>query len=187
MTDQSAHIRFQITSADVNAFYRYYLQHSGYVRSRLRTYQFTLIFIGAILFLIFLYARPGGSEDLMRFPILLGVFLLFYAIVFFPWRFRRTYLRNLQRFYERELGSNITGTNEMRFERNVLVAGSPSGESRIPVDNLEKIVHTSTHTFLFLNEATAFIVPRERVTDGDYETFVKKADTWMAAADGDRP
>lgn len=187
MTDESARIRFQITTADVNAFYKHYLQHSGYVRRRLRTYQLTLIIIGAVLLLIFLYARSGDSGDLIQIPILLGVFLLFYAIAFFPWRFRRMYLRNLQRFYERELGASLTGANEMRFEGDTLVAGSPSGESRIPVEKLEKIVHTPTHTFLYLNEATAFIVPRERVSEGDYEAFVKEADATMAQADGNGP
>jgi hypothetical protein len=50
---------------------------------------------------------------------------------------------------------------------------TPYSESNTALEVVEKVESTDKYTFIYLNAVAALVIPRDSVSEGDYEAFVE--------------
>ncbi len=66
----------------------------------------------------------------------------------------------------------LLGTHEMTISADCLAEKTESMENMIEWSSIKKIVTMPEHTFVFVDEATAYIIPHNRIISGDRVQFM---------------
>lgn len=95
-------------------------------------------------------------------------------ILFIDWRHRKRIVKNTMRLYED--GKNITvfGRHSYRLDRETFVDETPNGQSPIKLRAVERVDTTDSATYVLISALAAFVIPKETVISGDYDTFVSE-------------
>ncbi|NIS84613.1 MAG: YcxB family protein, partial [Nitrospinaceae bacterium] len=56
---------------------------------------------------------------------------------------------------------------------------SEVGESRINWNGVTKIISAGDYTYIYIGAANAHVIPKYSIREGDYHTFVDKAQHWF--------
>jgi hypothetical protein len=128
-----------------------------------------LVAISAIMFVE--QATPSKTAiviSLVAFCVSTPIYFL--QPVFFRW----STSRQLRKIYSEPQNQALLGEHEMEIVGNELVERSGTTENRFQLKSIEKVLTSGDHTYVYTSGAQAHIVPKVRVTEGDYDAFVRK-------------
>lgn len=171
-------LRYDLTAEDLQAFRIHHARTSADSRAATAMWRYfatAIVFYGMIGILAEL-GGPGDSRHAIAFVIALAFFFGMPALA-------RMSQRGSALRYAKAHWRQV-GTHEMEALPDVLVQRGPAGEQRIPWDRLERIESHQAHAFIYLDAATALVIPSATVREGDYDAFVQALRARFAATPG---
>jgi hypothetical protein len=106
-------------------------------------------------------------------PVLMGIVIALAWVFVWPMMQQNSYHRKQIALYTESKNTTSLGRQVMEFEDDVLTVRSELYWSKIKLPVIERIEVTKTHTFMFYGTFQAFVIPKDTVRKGAYESFVK--------------
>jgi hypothetical protein len=157
-------LRYENTIDDWVAFNRYHCKNSKAVRRmQLRvtwTFAALCVLIGASAYAL------GDVTALVVCLVLAVVFVLV-----MPSAYRRNIDRNARRLYLEGANKGLDGPQLLELTDNVLVSENPLVESRMRLEIVERVVTAANYTFIYIGAVKAFVIPHDKVSEGDPTQF----------------
>jgi hypothetical protein len=159
-------IEYTNTLADVVAFARHHYDRSeGIQRSiRLQRYGGVTALAGYFIGLCFL----SGSS----FYLLVAAVTSTAWWIWIPNVLSSTYEKQVLRTYESGRNRTTFGKHRLALTPHHIEEKNEFGESRVLWPAIERVDSDAQHTFIYLGSSHAYIVPRNQVLSGDYDSFV---------------
>ncbi len=159
-------IRYDIVRNDFLAFGEHFYANSAYtyqVMSNKRWRTTAGIFIVFCIFELF-----------WRTPIFVALGFLFAAANFhlYPNSYRRSFIKHFTNYLDEGSGKGILGEHELDLTESGIVERTDFNEHNVTWQGIGKIVSTKDHTFIYVGENMAHILPRSSILEGNYESFV---------------
>jgi hypothetical protein len=157
-------IEFSIEEADVLEFCEYHNEHSEAAQAtrRRNTYGYGFGFMGFGIVFLFLGPTTLGVAFLLLGPL---------WILYWPRHVRHLYLKQAAALWREGRNPIFEGSHVLRLDDTNLVSISPSGESRMPLRTIQRVLTTPHLLLIYLGAVQAIIVPRRRVVRGDVDRF----------------
>jgi hypothetical protein len=159
-------IRYQIGLKDLAAFAQYHQEHEPEARRVSR------MFWG----LIALFVLAGAASDALRGSLSLLPWAIIFSVIFLIiFRLLRRTLpaRWAKRAYGDGSSTGAFGQHELELREDKLIERTDVGEAWNTLSSIHGIASTQNHTFIFLTSVSGHIVPRDAITEGDYDTFIR--------------
>lgn len=169
------HLRFEIEIDDILAFHRYHFAHSKSVRNQ----KFLLIGLVAAI------AIPGSliieSDINSTTRLALAVaFSVVFGIIFHV-RYGSTVEGHVKKLIAEGSNAGMFGSHELTIKKTFLVEKTDVNESRHAWSAVERVIETDDHAFIYLSSVQAHVIPKHRVKQGDYDSFIEKVREQIAA------
>lgn len=162
----TASIRYATSAEDNVAYGEHWAGGSSVAR---RTMWTSLVWTSAMtaMFFLLLHAWFGSSLYLVG-----GVIALAWVIASFPASYRKQLRRQSLGFAGE--GTEICLGKEHRLEATPagLHAVCVAADATLAWPAIQSIVVTQTHAFLTLGPARAYVIPRQRLIEGDFDAFI---------------
>ena len=98
------------------------------------------------------------------------IFALYISLI--GWFYKRNIAKNTLRVYESGKNTNVFGRRTYVLDGDVFREDCDGGMTTIKLSAVERMDSTDTATYVFISSLSAFIIPRDSVVSGDYESFV---------------
>jgi hypothetical protein len=172
----SISIRYENTEHDVVAFNRHWHDRSPGMRraKRLATWTLPLLVVAGTAVADVL----RGSVRWTPWGVVFGVFY----VPFYLHSYRRNVRQATRSYLADGRNESVLCEHELEITPEGLVERTPVSEGRTAWSGIERVDVTPDRTYVFVQTAAAHIIPRERVTQGDYESFVAAVQEAVQAA-----
>ena len=97
---------------------------------------------------------------------------------------RKSIEKHTGKLYSKRQKQLIPGERELEIEGDFLVERSQHVETKVGFEVVEKIGLSPDYAFIYIGPLRAFIIPKSKVTEGDYEGFVVEAKRRIEERDG---
>ncbi len=167
-------IKYQTVEDDYVAFNVFFSRHSPLAkRSRL----IAGVLIPAI-FIVLVLSQAIYSHDWTY--MFIGV--LFFGSLSLVILVGRSDLarRTAKKIFKEGKNKGFLGNHELEINDYGILTKSEYGEGKIAWAVIERIGSTPDYTFIFTGASTAFIVPKARIIEGDYNTFFEELNSLFA-------
>jgi len=164
-------IAFNNTFDDVLAFARFHYNNSDGIQRNVRTQRY-----GGVAVLLGYFLGLGAFGD-STFYYFIGVGLAVAWWVWIPQVLISTYQKQVTKTYENWKNKTTVGSRSLAVGDERLTEENEFGRTEIAWPAIERIEQDDDHTFIYLSAAQAHIIPKSRITDGDYDAFVTAART----------
>ncbi len=159
-------LRYETNVDDALAFQKYYYDNSPAFKHQMTKY----IAGSALLMYILIFALSVRDDvDAGIRAGLIGAGTA--ALILSPllrYRLKRRMIKMCtEGDYKRYLGER-----ELEIMPDGIISRSPYSETKLAWAAVEKIELTTEHTFIFVGSRMAFIIPHNRIEQGDYKTFL---------------
>lgn len=168
-------IRYNVSVEDIVAFNTYHCDLSPTVRRQrfivAGTIDLLLILAGAF------YAKANNQPTILVFACLFAViFTVLYWVLF-----RRCIARTTTRLITEGSTLGIVGPHELEITDSFLIERTEVNESKHAWKGLQRIVHMPDHLIIYVTALTAYVIPKQSVTAGDVDEFLRSATShWEA-------
>jgi hypothetical protein len=163
-------IRFERTMDDMIAFNDFHYSHSPFMKRFMFWYRWGgALFIFLVCTLLIQALTPGSPALFAPLLSLVGAGV-FAAIA--PSAIRRRMRKQVRKLYSE--GKNVSALGELELELTDtgLIAKSAYTETKLAWGAIERIESTPTHTFLYLSSVQAYIIPHNKIIEGDYRALM---------------
>lgn len=159
-------IEYTVRPEDLMASREYYAQSSEVMRKSSRTETFgtasTIIaFFTLLTFILYTFI-----------PFILGAIITLFWVFLWPSMQKNSYHRRQVALYAESRNVISLGRKVMDFEDDILAERSELHWSKTKLPAIERIVISKNHAFFFYGTFLGFVIPRETVQKGDFDTFV---------------
>jgi YcxB-like protein len=160
-------IEYRVEDGDIVAFLDHHSEHSAAAREirRRQTYGYAILITILVLVLWFF----GGMALAIAILVLGPVW-----VAWWPARARRLARKQAAALYPEGPNPMFDGPHVLRLDEGGLVSIAPGAESRMPLTNIQRVVETEDHLFVYVGSIQAFVVPRHRVARGDVRAFAEQ-------------
>lgn len=162
-------IEYDLAEEDLIHFNEQLFFKSEVARKKLRFSQF--IAPGFLAIVGVFYGLILGNEYAGLFTVVFAVLISIFAPYAIKWDMRRQVIH----CYTAKEKANIFGHYKLHIEPKTLVEKSPSGENAMPWADLLRIECSKNYIYIFLDIATALIIPIDKISSGSLEQFTKQA------------
>ena len=158
-------LEYTVTEDDLIRFSEFHSAHSPFVRRRRALYIFVP---SAILFFIALssYFYAGDIIGFISFGSI--------GLIWIPWAswgVRRRLRRVVRKLYREGSNKALNGRHRLRLSDDGIHSSCPTDDSTIRWTGISKIEFTPDYLYIYMTAVSAVIVPRARVTLGDFNQF----------------
>lgn len=162
-------IAYDVELQDLLTTHGMVLDRSPGVRQEVNTLR--VVCAGLALFSVSLMGWVAGREHLWIWMAGGGVGALvgFWG---FPRWYRSAILRRLRGRYSQGQGKGLLGRQRLTVESDGLRAQSEAQERLLHWEDIEGVIRTPEHVFLFVRGAGALVIPVARITGGDLTAFL---------------
>ena len=117
--------------------------------------------------------------------IALGVFAVGIVLVaFIPLRIKRNQRRVTAAIYREGKNRALFLPMTLTVDRGGLAWRSAAGSGNLKFEYIERVRQTATHLLIYLTVRNAYIVPRDGITSGDFDSFAWEVEKrWRSAMD----
>lgn len=148
-------LQYELTNQDFVDFNLNFIDTSPVMKRSLLIQRF--------IFPLLLVASPATLSDLIGvpFPILMTVFsalALLWAIFFLKW-FKSRIARKSNKLIASGKVPGVIGPHELFIEQGVISDKTSASITRY--EQIEKVIETHTHFFVYVSEVMAYIVPKK--------------------------
>ena len=159
-------LRYSTTIEDLVAFNRFHNLHSPVLMRQRRLA--TVILPVAALIAVSVMAILSRDLWSFLFPFL---FIILY-VAFLRRAYGKALDKKVRRLYSAGKNRAALGVQRLSIDEDGLRSESEVSSSTISFKGIEKIESSPTHTFIYLSALSAMIIPKDAVTEGDYEDFL---------------
>jgi hypothetical protein len=155
----------------------------------------------------FLSRSPAARRAMRRPVLLLSLYMVLAAVAFWwltraielaigilvfgfvltillPTRLRRSQRRMTVAFYREGKNRALFLPTTLTIERDSLAWQSASGAGHVKLEYIERVRQTATHLLIYLTIRNAYVVARDGVTSGDFDSFAREVERrWRNAVD----
>jgi len=166
-------IRYANTVDDLVAFIDFHAAHSTTVEQNIRLTKWTSTVLVIVLTFVALNFTIGDSGALSAkvFGALAGGVLMFIAVP----RLTRWNMRvQVGKLLREDRNKSVVGEHELEILDDGLVERTEYNENKSSWAGIERVVSTPRYTFIYITSVSAHVVPRESVSDGDYDAFTQE-------------
>lgn len=162
-------LRYNVSIDDIVAFNAYHCDQSPTIRRQ------RFIVAGTIDLLVILpgifYAKANNEPAILAFACLFAVIftVLYWAL------FHRCLARTANRLISEGSTQGIVGPHELEITNSDLIERTEVNESKHSWKGLHRIVDTSDYLFIYVTALMAHVVPKQSVTAGDVDDFLRSA------------
>lgn len=160
-------LTYTVEMPDLVVFNQYHLDHSEFVKSRRRK---------GIVLVCGIYGILGALHSLAKrsfVPIVIWSLLALLYSLWYSRATRRASPKRIQKLYGADKNKSVLCQHELELVADGIVERTPFGEHKTTFPGIEKVVQIDTHGFIFIGTMNAHVIPRERVTDGDFDTLMR--------------
>jgi hypothetical protein len=161
------HITFDVIPDDLLAFTAHHYEYSPAMRRSLRGMQIA----GAAVILLssLVLARTENSAT----HIVVGAVAAVVWIIGYPSYRRWSLMRYATRMFGEGSNNAVLGTHRLDLRDEGIACSSPNSESVVKWPAVERVVATDEYAFLYMGATQAMVIPRARVTEGNFDAFVE--------------
>ena len=163
-------IEYDLTEEDLIHFNELNFLKTESAKKKLRFAQF--IVPGILAFIGVVYGLFLRNEYAGLFTVVFAILMTFIAPYIIKWDMRR----QVMKYYTDEEKAHILGHYKLKIEPKVLEEQSPSGDNTMPWSELLRVEYGKRYVYIYLEIATALIIPVDKITDGDLEKFAEQAE-----------
>ncbi|MDR1055707.1 MAG: YcxB family protein [Prevotellaceae bacterium] len=161
-------INFDIDMDDMMSFQRHYVNtNPAMVKAkRMITYLFPLF--------ILVFGFVGFYDRYNRLDIAFIIFLIVISVlwvVFMPKLFIRLTLNRTKKILSKPGNEIMFGTFEMRFTNTGFDVKTAAANSSILWSTIPKADETRDYFYLYLSQASAYIIPKRKISNADVESL----------------
>jgi hypothetical protein len=165
-------IRYELTIDDMVVFYRYHSTHSPLYQHVITKWAVLgiatiLLFVGVLALLI------RENEILALCTLAVGIIAAGVFAFRVPAYFRARIEQTTRKAYSSEKNEKALGLRELELTDTVLISRGSFDEGSVKLESIKNVVTVEGYAFVYTSSSTAFVVPRHRVTRGDYQEFVQ--------------
>lgn len=149
-------VTYNLTEQAYMAYNLYCLTSSASMRRLLLLGQFVPPFaVMLVCALLYFTSHLSATSACLASGVTYGVFVLFY-----PGRFRRGIKRRLGKIRDEGVGREFIGEHLMELRpTGIYDAGPNDYVVQVPYANVKRVVENEGHLYVFIGEATAFVIP----------------------------
>lgn len=162
-------IEYDLTEEDLIHFNELNFLKTEAMKKKLRFAKF--IVPGILAFIGIIYGLFLRNEYAGLFTVVFAIIMTVAAPYLIKWDMRRQVLK----YYTDEEKANILGHYNLKIEPKFLAEQSPSGENEMPWAELLRVEYGKRYVYIYLEIATALIIPVDKITSGDLEKFAEQA------------
>lgn len=170
---------YTVEMPDLVAFNQYHLDHSDFVKSRRRK---------GIALVCGIYGILGTVHSLAKqsfVPIVIWSLLAVLYSLWYSRASRRASPKSVQKLYGADKNKGVLCEHEIEILEDGVVERTPFGEHKTTFLGIERIIQTDTHGFVFIGTMNAHVIPKARVTNGDYDAFMRiMSEKWESQQQG---
>ena len=163
-------IEYDLNEDDIVHFNEKRFIKSEVIRKKLRMGQ---LIAPAILVII------GIFYGLILQNLYAGMFTVVCAIIITfvtPYFVKRDMRKQVIKQYTDEEKASIFGHYKLKIEGKYLLENSPSGENTMPWEEILRVEYGDRYVYIFLDIATALVIPVRKITRGNLEAFAEQAE-----------
>jgi hypothetical protein len=165
-------IRYELTIDDMVAFYRYHGTHSPVYQQTITKWvaigvSVILISMGALALVI------RDNEVLALCTLLVGIIASAVFAFRLPFYFRQKIERSTRSAYSSEKNQKALGLRELELTETSLISRGSFDEGSVKVESIRNVITTDGYAFIYTSSSTAFVLPQQRVSRGEYDEFVQ--------------
>ena len=165
MSGARSTLRYSTTIEDLVAFNRFHNLHSPRLIRQRRLV--TVLLPVAALIAVSVMAILSRDLWSFFFPFL---FIIFY-IAFLRRAYGKAFDNKVRRLYSEGKNRAALGAHRLSIDEDGLTSETEVSSSTISFKGIEKIESSPTHTFIYMSAMSAMVIPKDSVTEGDYENF----------------
>lgn len=177
--DETVH--YEVTADDFIALNLYHARHSQAVRKKLMGIR--IMASGFMLGLPLLVYRAASPSTVLPWQVY--VMAVFSAGVFFtlyPWLAVFDMYRRTQKFLATGRHAKMLGRQTLHMGPDGLVVSSQTAQATTPWAEVEQIVVTGGHIFIYIGNSRAYVVPRRAFADQSAgQAFIQLAKQYYQA------
>lgn len=110
--------------------------------------------------------------------LVLGVLALIGWPLYYIWRAPMRYRQQVRRMYREEKYRDSLGLYKLTAGEEGLQVRAPNQETQISWTQVKRIRTIPGYAFVYDTEKSAFIIPEQRVQEGDYAAFLRAIEEW---------
>jgi YcxB-like protein len=171
-------ITYQLRPEDMLALTDDFVTRSPTARRAMRRPAFLLCMYMVLASLLFWWLTQAISPALgiLVFGVVLAAFI--------PARLKRSQRRMATAIYREGRNRALFLPTTLTIDRDTLAWRSDSGSGHVKVEYIERVGRTETHLLIYLTLRNAYVVPRDGVTSGDFDSFAHEVERrWRSAVD----
>ena len=161
-------IIYENQDSDILAYGKLIYDKSPTVKVHLKkTYYFSvpmLFVLGAVI------SYFESNSELLYAWIALSIGWLIYL----PFYHKKKYLKKVIESFEDDKYQNLFGQHELTIENNILTDKIETGQNKTEISKIEHIEIVKDYTFIFIDSATAYLIPENNILSGDYHEFINE-------------
>jgi len=159
-------LRFENTVEDLLAFQKYQYAHSSPVRKRVAV----RVGVGSLAAfgLMFLYSMRDGVVNGVWTGLLVSALIALVCPPLIKYRAKH----QLYKMCARGDYKLLLGDGELEIVEDGIISRTPFSEGKLAWGAIEQIESTAEYTFIYVGSSSAFIIPNNRIEEGDYKAFM---------------
>ncbi len=159
-------LRFDSTIEDVVAFNDYHSKHSPKMKRIMAGFRWVPALLAFLLIFTSTMKHDYGSAAIAG---LIGASI---AAILCPPLIRWSLRRRIYKLYSKGIHKKILGEHEAEIVEDGIIARASYSESKYSWGLIEKIESTAEYTFIYVDEAMAYVIPHTRIEEGNYKAFM---------------
>lgn len=168
-------LRYSTTIEDLVAFNRFHNLHSP----RLMRQRRLVTVILPVAALISVSVMAILTRDLWSF--LFPFFFIILYVAFLRRAYGKDFDKKVRRLYSEGRNRAALGPHRLSIDEDGITSETEVSSSTVSFKGIEKIETSPTHTFIYMSAISAMVIPKDAVTEGNYENFVAQLRTkWEA-------
>jgi len=161
---------FERTLDDMIAFNDFHFRHSPYMKRFMFWYR--LIGALAIVLVSTVLSQVLTPTAPFLFSFILSLIGAGVFVVLAPSLVQKRMKKQVRKLYSEGKNVSALGAQELELTDTGLIARSEYMETKLAWGAIERIESTPTHTFLYLSSVQAYIIPHDKIREGNYHALL---------------
>lgn len=92
-------------------------------------------------------------------------------VLFVGFHHRHSFVKKSTSIYRERDGEQAFGKHELSLDQRGVTVTTEGGNGFIPYERLAQVIRTDKYTFIYVDAIRALILPKSKVTGGDFDSF----------------
>jgi hypothetical protein len=174
-------IRYADTLDDLVAFSDFHAAHSTTVKQNIRLTRWTsAVLVIALTFAALTFVTDDSMALSAKvFGALVGGVFMFVVV---PHLTRWNLRVQMRKILREGRNKSVVGEHELEILDEGLLERTEYNETKSSWAGIERVVSTPQYTFIYITSVSAHVIPRESVSEGDYDAFIQELTRRIHAA-----